>query len=293
MFSRFLERILISSILLALGVTTPLFGQDVPPASSAPPPVAATPVSASTPAPKADQVVVPVGTRLPLLLRNGVNTRTAKPGDSVYFETAYPIAVNNRIAIPLGTFVRGQILEAKRPGRIKGRGEFRIALDQMTYPNGYTIDLRATPSSVDRDGQEGVDSEGKIKGPSSKGRDVATVLLATGGGAYIGALAGRIANGAPGRGALIGGGAGGIGSLIAILATRGPEAELPRGTAMDVMFDRPLVLDHSYLPASVGAGSDPMAHMSRPAADTRKEMKELQAQRLRQSLLRSILLTRF
>src|SRR5258708_31090070 len=214
MFSRFLERILISSILLALGVTTPLFGQDVPPASSAPPPVAATPVSASTPAPKADQVVVPVGTRLPLLLRNGVNTRTAKPGDSVYFETAYPIAVNNRMAIPLGTFLRGQILEAKRPGRIKGRGEFRIALDQMTYPNGYTIDLRATPSSVDRDGQEGVDSEARIKGPSSKGRDVATVLLATGGGAYIGALAGGIANGAPGRGALIGGGAGGISSLF-------------------------------------------------------------------------------
>src|SRR5258708_36020088 len=218
MFSRFLERILISSILLALGVTTPLFGQDVPPASSPPPPVPATPVSASTPAPKADQVVVPVGTRLPLLLRNGLNPRTAKAGDSVYFETAYPIAVNNKIAIPLGTFVRGQILEAKRPGRIKGRGEFRIALEQMTYPNGYTIELRATPSSVDRDGQEGVDREGKIKGPSSKGRDTATVLMASGAGAYIGAFAGSIANDAPGRGALIGGGAAGTGHPIPILA---------------------------------------------------------------------------
>src|SRR2546427_137955 len=97
-------------------------------------------------------------------------------------------------------------------------------------PNGYTIDLRATPSSVDRDGQEGVDSEGKIKGPSSTGRDTATVLVASGGGAYIGALAGGIANGAPGRGALIGGGATGIGALIAILAKGGPGAQLPRGT---------------------------------------------------------------
>jgi type IV secretion system protein VirB10 len=91
------------------------------------------------------------------MLRNGINTHTAKARDSVYFEPAYPIAVNNKIAIPLGTFVRGQILEAKRPGRIKGRGEFRIALEQVIYPNGYTIDLRATPSSVDRDGQEGAD----------------------------------------------------------------------------------------------------------------------------------------
>jgi len=230
---------------------------------------------------------------LPLLLRNGVNTRTAKQGDSVYFETAYPIAVNNKIAIPIGTFVRGQILEAKRPGRIKGRGEFRIALEQMTYPNGYTIELRATPSSVDRDGQEGVDREGKIKGPSSKGRDTATVLLASGGGAYIGAFVGAIANDAPGRGALIGGGAAGIGTLIAILATRGPEAELPRGTAMDVTFDRPLVLDASCLPTNAGAGLDPLARIAPPAADTRKKVKELQRQPMRQSLLRSILLTRF
>jgi len=293
MSSPFLKRILISSVFTAVGVITPLFGQEVPPASSVLPQVAATPASAPAPVAKTDQIVVPTGTRLPLLLRNGVNTRTAKLGDSVYFEPAYPIAVNNRMAIPLGTFVRGQILEAKRPGRIKGRGEFRIALEQMTYPNGYTIDLRATPSSVDRDGQEGVDSEGKIKGPSSKGRDVATVLVATGGGAYIGALAGGIANGAPGRGALIGGGAGGIGSLIAILATRGPEAELPRGTAIDVTFDRPLILDVAYLSGNGGAGSDPLAHLPPPVADPRKELKQLQAQRMRQSLLRSILLTRF
>ena len=256
-------------------------------------PVTQATANSAAPAPKTGQVAVPMGTRLPLLLRNGINTRTAKAGDSVYFETAYPIAVNNKIAIPLGTFVRGQILEAKRPGRIKGRGEFRIALEQMTYPNGYTIELRATPSSVDRDGQEGVDREGKIKGPSSKGRDTATVSVASGGGAYIGALAGGIVNDAPGPGALIGGGAAGIGALIAILATRGPEAELPRGTAIDVTFDRPLVLDAACLPANAGAGLDPLARIAPPAADKRREVKELQMQRMRQSLLRSILLTRF
>ncbi len=77
------------------------------------------------------------------------------------------------------------------------------------------------------------------------------------------------------------------------LPARGPEAELPRGTAMDVTFDRPLILDVAYLPASVGPGLDPLTHLPPPAADPRKELKQLQAQRLRQSLLRSILLTRF
>jgi hypothetical protein len=293
MFSRFTRRVFVPSIFLVVGAMMPLFAQEVPPVMSAPSPVVTTPVGPPPPVPKNDQVVVPIGTRLPLLLRNGINTRTAKAGDSVYFETAYPIAVNNRIAIPMGTFVRGQILEAKRPGRIKGRGEFRIALEQMTYPNGYTIELQATPSSVDRDGQEGVDSEGKIKGPSSKGRDTATVLVATGGGAYIGALAGGITNDSPGRGALIGGGIAGVGTLIAVLATRGPEAELPRGTAMDVTFDRPLILDAAYLPTNGGVGWDPMPRIAPPAAERRKELKQLQAQRMRLSLLRSLLLTRF
>jgi hypothetical protein len=294
MLQRLATRLVFFAVLVSSSAVTSLRAQE-PSAGSPSAPASVTPqtANAAAPAPKNEQVTVPIGTRLPLLLRNGINTRTAKPGDSVYFETAYPIAVNNKIAIPMGTFVRGHILEAKRPGRIKGRGEFRIALQQMTYPNGYTIELRATPSSVDRDGQEGVDSEGKIKGPSSKGRDTATVLLATGGGAYIGAITGGIVNDAPGRGALIGGGAAGVGALIAILATRGPEAELPRGTAMDVTFDRPLILDVALLSGNGGAGQDPLAHLPPPAADPRKQMKELQAQRIRQSLLRSILLTRF
>lgn len=294
MLQRLPTRLVFFAVLVSSSTVTSLHAQE-PPAGSPPSTASVNPQTANTaaPSPNSEQVAVSTGTRLPLLLRNGINTRTAKAGDSVYFETAYPIAVNNKIAIPMGTFVRGQILEAKRPGRIKGRGEFRIALQQMTYPNGYTIELRATPSSVDRDGQEGVDSEGKIKGPSSKGRDTATVLLATGGGAYIGAITGGIVNDAPGRGALIGGGIAGAGALIAILATRGPEAELPRGTAMDVTFDRPLILDVALLSGNRGAGLDPLAHLPPPAADPRKQIKDLQAQRIRQSLLRSILLTRF
>lgn len=294
MLQRLHPRFFLFALLVSSSATTSLRAQE-PSAGSPSAAAQATPqtANAAAPAPNSEQVAVPIGTRLPLLLRNGINTRTAKPGDSVYFETAYPIAVNNKIAIPMGTFVRGQILEAKRPGRIKGRGEFRIALQQMTYPNGYTIELRATPSSVDRDGQEGVDSEGKIKGPSSVGKDTATVLLATGGGAYIGAITGGIVNDAPGRGALIGGGIAGAGALIAILATRGPEAELPRGTTMDVTFDRPLILDAALLSGNGGAGQDPLAHLPPRAADPRKQIKELQAQRIRQSLLRSILLTRF
>ena len=254
-----------------------LFSQET--ASTSPPelPVVA-PVEAGVPAPSAklpsEQLVVPLGTHLPLILRNGINTRTAKRGDSVYFETVYPITANNRVAIPMGTFVRGEIVGAKRPGFIKGRGEFRIAIRQMTFLNGYTIDVLAVPNSVDPNTGAGVDSEGKIKGPSSSVRDTTAVLLTTAGGAYVGAIAGGVINDAPGRGALIGGGAGAIAGLIAVLATRGPEAQLPRGTIMDVVFDRPLILDAAYLPTNTGAGIDPQPRYPAVVQDTRLSQRE-------------------
>jgi len=106
----------------------------------------------------------------------------------------------------------------------------------MTFPNGYTVSLAATPSSADRDGREGVDAEGKIVGPSGSGRDKVLVLATEAGGAYMGTLAGAAANGAPVKGALIGGGAGVAAGLIAILLTRGPETELPRRAPCSMSF---------------------------------------------------------
>jgi hypothetical protein len=171
----------------------------------------------------------------------------------------------------MGSFVRGKILESKRPGLVKGRGEFRIVLEEMTFPNGYSVSLAATPSSADRDGREGVDAEGKLVGLSGSGRDKMLVPTTTGGGAYVGTLAGAAA-GAPVRGLLIGSGAGATAGLLAVLLTRGPEAELPRGTMMDVVFDHPVLLDANLLPANEpGKLSQPLASPAPPQDSTRHE----------------------
>jgi hypothetical protein len=100
-----------------------------------------------------------------------------------------------------------------------------------------------------------------------------------------------VVNGAAGRGALIGGGAAGLGALIAVLATRGPEAELPRGTTMDVVFDRPLILDTTYLPSNMGSGSDPQPRLVPMNVDARQNQREMQKRRMERSMLRSLLLT--
>jgi hypothetical protein len=205
-------------------------------------PSAAQSLSASdTPSkPAPEKLLVPSGTRLPLVLHNAVTTRNAKPGDPIYLETLFPIVINDRILIPAGSYVQGEITEAKRPGKVKGTGEIRLRLNTMILPNGYTVNFNAIPANAGTGGNEGTDSEGNIHGDTDKGTDVGTVLKTTGIGAGIGGIAGRSAAGAG-----IGAGAGAAVGLAAVLLTRGPELELPRGTTLDVILDRSVYLDSS------------------------------------------------
>jgi hypothetical protein len=183
-----------------------------------------------------EKITLPSGTRIGVTLENGISTATAKAGDSVYFRTSFPVTENNKVVLPVGSYLRGEITEAKRPGRVKGRGELRMKLNTLILPNGYTVDLNAAPHSTDAD-KTNTDSEGKMTGPGGKGKDAETVATTTVAGAGIGAIAGGA------KGAGIGAGVGGVAGLAAVLLSRGPEAQLPRGSSMDLVLERDLQLD--------------------------------------------------
>src|ERR1700730_6404003 len=144
----------------------------------------------SAPKASAEKLLVPAGTRLPLVLHNAVTTRNARPGDPVYLETLFPIVIKDRILISAGTYVQGEIQEAKRPGKVKGQGEIRMRLNSMILPNGYTVDFNAIPTNAGTGGNESTDDEGKIKGDTDKGTDAGTIVKGAGVGAGIGAIAG-------------------------------------------------------------------------------------------------------
>jgi len=180
---------------------------------------------------------VPTGTVLPLVLHNAISTRSAKPGDPVFLETVFPIMVDGKITIPAGSYVSGEVTEAKRAGRVKGRAEIRIRLDNLILPNGYQAQFDAIPHDAGTGGNETVGKEGTVQGDTNKAGDVNTVAHTTLAGAGIGAIAGR-----SGRAAGMGAGIGAAAGLAAVLLTRGPEAELPRGTTLDVSLNRPLYL---------------------------------------------------
>jgi hypothetical protein len=233
-----------SLILIAASLTVSIScaaQQPEGPQTGAPPPVAPAPKAAPPQVGSSDRITVPSGTRVGVVLQNGISTRSAKPGDSVYLQTSFPITQNNRIVIPVGSYLRGQLLESKRPGKVKGRGEFRLRLDTLILPNGYTVSLNAAPRSADSGGKETMDSEGKVTGPGGKGKDAGTIAETTATGAGIGA----IAHGVKGLG--IGAGIGAAAGLAAVLLTRGPEAELPRGSTLDVVLEHDLTLEGSQI----------------------------------------------
>lgn len=195
----------------------------------------APPVPAVAPAPK---IMVPAGTHIPLVLHNAVSTRSARPGDPVYFETLFPVMIDGKVVIPAGSYVSGEVTESKRPGRVKGRGELMIKLTTMILPNAYMVNLNAVPSNAGTGGNETTDNEGKIIGDSEKGHDIGTIAKTTAAGAGIGGLATQSA-----KGVGIGAAAGAAAGLAAVLLTRGPDAEMPRGSTVEAVIDRSLYLD--------------------------------------------------
>ena len=200
-----------------------------------------------TSAPAAGVYTVPPGTRILLNMINSVSTKQAQPGDRIYLETAFPVSADNHIVIPQGSWVTGTVLEVKRPGRARGRGELQVRFDSLTLPNGVSRNFRGDMSGLDGRSQEDINREqSKIKGPSDKTGDAGTVLTTTAAGAGIGTAVGAAA-GHIRQGAVIGLGAGAAAGLLGVLMTRGPDAMLAQGSSVEMTLDRQLTFAQSDL----------------------------------------------
>ena len=180
---------------------------------------------------------IPKGTHVLLRFVNSISTRTANEGDYVYLRTASPIVVDGQTIVPVESYVQGVVTHSKRSGRVKGRAELGIRIDNLTLAGGKVIHISPQLASVDSEGtdQKVDSSERQIKQGGSKGADAEKVATISGGGAAIGGLADR-----SWKGAGIGAGAGGAVGLATVLLTRGREVELHGGSTVDVIFERPV-----------------------------------------------------
>ncbi|HYG98946.1 MAG TPA: hypothetical protein VD837_07430 [Terriglobales bacterium] len=186
--------------------------------------------------------VIPAGTRIPMQLKNAVSTKSARVGDRVYAETTFPVALDNRILIPVGTYVQGRISSLQRAGRVKGRAEVLFHFTMMVFPSGYTVSLPGSVERADSEKSQVSDPEGTIRHEGEKGKDAAEVGKSAAQGAAIGAIATRGA-----RGAGIGGGIGAATGLAIGLLSRGGDVTLESGTSMEMVLQRDVLVDESRI----------------------------------------------
>jgi hypothetical protein len=194
---------------------------------------------------------VPAGTKVLLSLKSAINTKTAQQGDGVYLVSSFPVVGNSRIMIPVGVYVQGMVDRVVRPGRVKGRAQLDLHFTTMIFPNGQVIEVPGVLNSLPgSDGPKVKGNEGTVEQAGNKGRDVGNVLkgaaIGAEGGVIGGAATGNVAKGV-GYGSLAGAAAGTIYTLF----TRGNDIVIPTGTSVEMVLQRPLVLEESQL-----AGND-------------------------------------
>ena len=212
-----------------------------------------TPPSPQTPPPQT--VTVAAGTKVLLTLKSAINTKTAQQGDGVYLISTFPVIGGAQVTIPVGVYVQGVVDRVQRPGRVKGRAQIDLHFTTMIFPNGSVVEVPGVLNSLPgSDGPKVKDSEGTVEQAGNKGHDVGNVLkgaaIGAEGGVLGGAASGNLARGI-GYGSLAGAAAGTIYTLF----TRGNDIVIPAGTSVEMVLQRPLVLQPAQLASLDGTPS--------------------------------------
>ncbi|HVN93658.1 MAG TPA: hypothetical protein VMT38_08180 [Terracidiphilus sp.] len=253
--------------------------------SAANPPAAANPAAPSSPtdatapapassepatpaAPPRKVYTVPAGTKVLLELRSAINTRSAKPGDGVYLSSTFPVVVGNRVMIPTGVYVQGVVDRVQRGG-MHAKAQLDMHFTSIIFPNGTVAEIPGVVDSMPgaKDQKVKDNSEGTIEQNGDKGRNAGRVAeIALPSGAGVGTIGGA-ESGHPIEGGLAGLGAGLATVGIVSLFTRNADVDIPRGTQLEMILQRPLILQEENL----ASGSDPgPAPALEPASDQQK-----------------------
>jgi hypothetical protein len=111
-------------------------------------------ISASAPSAGAKKaattIVVPAESTVQLALTAPLWSKDSGIGTSVYAQTVFPVVVNNRIAIPAGTYVEGQIDALTKPRIFWPRAQLQIDFHKLIFSSGYAVELPTLPVGAPR-----------------------------------------------------------------------------------------------------------------------------------------------
>jgi hypothetical protein len=206
---------------------------------------------------------VPAGTKVLLQLRSAINTKSAKQGDSIYLASTFPVVVGTRVMIPAGVYVQGVVDHVVRAGHVKGKSQLDLHFTSIIFPNGTVVEIPGIIDALPGAKKQQVNSEGTVQQDADKGRnigEVAKIAIPTGG--TIGSIAG-LGSGHPLAGGIAGIGAGLAAAGLVSLFTRGADVNIESGTQVEMMLQRPLLLQEENL-TGTAASLVPAANQPKP-----------------------------
>lgn len=178
---------------------------------------------------------LPVGTPVRMKLETPLATSSTQAGDTFSGRVMEDVKLNNKVILPVGASLQGQVIRVSEPRRIKGKPMIQLLPEAVVLPNGQRYAISAAVVDTNKINSTSVDEEGRIKGPGHTDRDVMEIGAGTGVGAIIGGIA------AGGKGSLIGAGIGAGGTVIHWLTKRN-SASLPAGSEIIFELSRPMVV---------------------------------------------------
>jgi len=183
-----------------------------------------------------DGIILPAKTDIFVRLQKSLNSKTVTPGDKFSTLVEVPVTQDDRIVIPVGSYMLGHVASKETAGYIEGKANLVLVFDTVILRNGVTRQLRAHVQSAEGYESNPESEEGELVAAGNQGEEVAV-------GATTGAVIGLItagtatvfSRGNP-RAFEIGPGIGAAGGALLALLKRGDEVELRRGTSLTIQL---------------------------------------------------------
>lgn len=175
-----------------------------------------------TPAPTAYELVIPSDAVVGLQVDTAVSSETAQVEDPIVAHVTRDVRVGERVAIPAGSKVQGEVTLVERGGKVRERARLGVRFTSVVLADGTRVPIET--DTIYREGD------------APTGRSAAKI----GGGAIGGAILGGILGGA--KGAVIGGSAGAGAGTAAVLAGGRSTATLSQGSPVTVRVQQPVTV---------------------------------------------------
>ena len=107
------------------------------------------PAEVQNPPLQQQQITVPAGTHVVLVLTHPIDSKTIHKGDQIYAQTTAPVIGNDHVAIPVGTFVQGTVEKLSRKG---SRGEINLQSVAFVFSNGCIASLAGGAKAESEEG---------------------------------------------------------------------------------------------------------------------------------------------